>query len=367
MSASCIADSGTRSVSIEQMFRDGWTPAEAAARVPDIKTWVAKGLLEVWGRIGTKAADPSLLPNLSNLEKGFPAEPDTSEPILINGQPVFDPRIFPVLYSPRAACHLNGLSLADVFRRYVVGDCEVRAMSGRIMEICPRNGLIFLDGRFPGTENKFHWRLNSTSAEIALGFVTSRLGLPRSEPSAVENEISRVLAARIWALVDRLACGHIVAVGTFAASGVEGAIGRGQWRRENNWLDVCNSDLCELEEGRHVARWTGVQLRSPVARPLQSKANAPEPAAEEPTNARKQIQTKDKSRRQFADWLYSTMADPTVLPRSNKELRAEAKLKWADLSGRQIDKCRADVLARLDENQRYQWARPGPKAKSRQF
>jgi len=351
-------------VSIEQIYAEGWSPAEAAGRVPDLKGWLAKKLLEVWGRVGSNAAEPTLIPSLGGSDF-FVSNVHTTDPIMIRGLPVFDLRIFPILYSPRAADYLNGLSLADAFRDYVVRDCEIRSMSGRIMELCPRNGLIFLDGRFPSIENCFHWPLKITSAEIASAFVNSRLDLPGSEPSVVENAASCVLAARVWALTDRLAWGHIAAFGTFADNGTEGPIGLGQWRRQNIWLDVRNSDLCELRDGRYVAIWTGVHLRLPNRHVPQSVVRH---LLAEPTKARKQIQTKDNCRRQCTDWLYSIMVDPTFIPRSNEGLWAKATSKWPDkLSRREFNKCRADVLATLDENQRYRWERPGPKPKSLRF
>jgi hypothetical protein len=342
-----VGDSGFEAMSVEQMYGEGWTPAEAADHVPDIGSWLAKKRMEVWGRVGNKAAAPSLVSAFMGIEKLFPAKAGTSDPVLIDGQPVFDIRIFPILYSPRAAEHLNGLSLGEAFRCYVVNDCEVRSMSGRILEICPRNGLMFVDGRFPGTDG-FHWRLNITSAEIASGLLNPRLASPQTCTSDVENAVSCVLAARIWALTDRLAWGHIAAVGTFAATGVEGLISRGQWRRQNIWLDVCNSDICELRDGRYVAIWTGVVLRAErghsqtvvTATSSQLVISNVEPARSNP-------QSTAGAESQCGVWLKGIIAaNPEVRTRTNESLLNEARLTWPNkrLSKRAFDRALAKAI-----------------------
>lgn len=95
----------------------------------------------------------------------------------------------------------------------------------------------------------------------------------------------------------------------------------------------------------------------------------PQPSVEEseadrPTKARKQIQTKDKSRRQCVDWLFAMMSDPTIEPMTNEQLWNEAKPKWPEsLSKREFTRCRARALDLLSEEQRYLWERPGPRRK----
>jgi hypothetical protein len=42
---------------------------------------------------------------------------------------VFNFRIFPVLRAPNAANHLNGLSIVEVFQKYVINDPEVVALA----------------------------------------------------------------------------------------------------------------------------------------------------------------------------------------------------------------------------------------------
>jgi hypothetical protein len=173
-----------------------------------------------------------------------------------------------------------------------------------------------------------------------------------------------VLADRIAALRDMLACGEVVAFGTFVLSGIEGPIGRLQWIRSGVSIDASNGDLCEGQDHRAMPQWTGLSLRLPDAPLLPNQPqHYPAPKiAEVPPRAKAQIQTKEKCRLECIAWLKSMMSDPDVVPRSIDALWAEAQDKWQNkLSKRAFLKARDDAIA---ETEAWAWKAPGPKPKS---
>jgi hypothetical protein len=343
-------------VSIEQIYDEGWTLAEAADRVPDLGNSLARECLEIWGRVGSKTAEPTPIPASINFEKLLLANTNASGPVFVDGRQVFDLRFFPILYSPRAADYLNGLPLADAFYRYVIGDGEVRAVSRRIMEVCPRNGMMSVNGHFPGNRDRFHWPLNITSTEIALGFASSRL----ESPSDVEDAASRVLAARIWALTDCLAWGHIVAFGTYAASGVEGPIAAGQWRRHDLSIDVKNSALCETRDDRLVALWTGIVLRRAGSDKFQrgDKPSSPQIVNLEQIAQASNPKPTIKAETECTTWLEGIVgASPKIRTRTNDSLFDEAQSKWGgELSERGFYRALAEAIKR---KQAWAWEKGG--------
>jgi hypothetical protein len=263
--------------------------------------------------------------------------------------------------------YLNGLSLAEAFRKFVIEDSEVAAVGRRLSEASRGNSAVFSDGQFPGPFVDFHWPLHSTPESIAWAFVYSPIMFmdePLPSASDLEKAVSKLLSDRIAVLKDYLARGKIIAIGTFAATGVEGPIGHGQWMRKNLSIDISNSDVCELRDHRSVAIWTGVSLQSPDESRLQAEVAIAQASGNEPTKSRKQIQTKENCRRECLDWLKTIMSDPKVRPLTNEELWKEAVSKWPEkLSKRDFDRCRAAALSGLSDEQRYLWGRPGPKRK----
>ena len=173
-----------------------------------------------------------------------------------------------------------------------------------------------------------------------------------------------MLADRIAALRDILACGKVVAFGTFVLSGIEGPIGRLQWIRSGISIDASKGDLCEGQDHRAVPKWTGLSLRLPDARllPNQPQSNPAPKVADVRSKAKAQIQTKEKSRVECFTWLKSMMSDANVVPRSIDDLWAEAQDKWPNkLSKRAFLKARDDAIA---NKQAWAWKAPGPKPKS---
>ncbi|UWU69456.1 hypothetical protein [Bradyrhizobium sp. NC92] len=259
----------------------------------------------------------------------------------------------------------DGLAIGDAFRGHVLEDEEVAELGRKALEKRPVNAEVFSEGRFPGPPFGFHWSLHLTAQSIASAFVSLPvifIGQPLPSPSDEEIAVSRKLAERIGSFKTLLVRGELIAVGTAAATGLEAPIGRGQWSRPDLLLDVENSAVCEMRDHRPVAVWTGVWLQVPEEPVVIPQPSVGESEAAKPTKARKQIQTKDKSRRQCVDWLFAMMSDPTIEPMTNEQLWNEAIPKWPEsLSKREFTRCRARALDRLSEEQRYLWERPGPR------
>jgi len=358
----------------------GWTLAEAIERTSDphekaskpsrqkIALWerLSRGELVATGCFDTPAAspvaiDPQRFPTLD-----WHGSPSTSlVGVAGSDVQVFNVRVFPILRAPNAAAYLNGLSLTEAFRRYVIEDPEVSALAKCVLKTGARHSSVFLEGQAPGPFVDFHWPLDTTASAIAFRFVDSPLGII-GNPSAAILAVSEVLADRIAALRDMLACGKVVAFGTFVLSGIEGPIGRLQWIRSGISVDASKGDLCEGEDHRAVPKWTGLSLRLPDAPllPNQPQSSPAPKVADVPSKAKAQIQTKEKSRVECIAWLKSMMSDPDVMRRSIDDLWAEAQDKWPNkLSQRAFLKARDDAIA---VTKAWAWKAPGPKSKSPQ-
>ena len=363
----------------------GWTLAEAIERTSDpdhstekasapsrqkIALWerLSRGELVATGCFDTPAAspvaiDPEKFPTLD--WHGSPST--TLVGVAESDVQVFNVRVFPILRAPNAASYLNGLSLAQVFRRYIIEDPEVSTLAKCVLKAGAGHSPVFLEGQAPGPFVDFHWPLDTTASAIAFRFVASPLvilGSPLPSPSSAILAASEVLADRIAALRDILACGKVVAFGTFGLSGIEGPIGRLQWIRNGISIDASNGDFCEGQDHRAMPQWTGLSLRLPDAPLLPNQPqHYPAPKiAEVPPRAKAQIQTKEKCRLECIAWLKSMMSDPDVVPRSIDALWAEAQDKWQNkLSKRAFLKARDDAIAKTKA---WAWKAPGPKPKS---
>ncbi|TFV69299.1 hypothetical protein E4K64_33540 [Bradyrhizobium frederickii] len=262
-----------------------------------------------------------------------------------------------------ASNSLNGLTVAEAFRKHVLEDEEVADLGRKVSRT---NSAVFSEGQFPGSFVDFHWPLHATAETIAHAFVRQPivfLGDPLPSPSDQEIAASRRLAERIVSFTSLLVRCDLIAIGTAAATGLEAPIGRGQWTRSDLLIDVQNSAVCEMRNHRPVPVWTGVWLQLPDQQAVISERAVAE-LSPEPTRARKQIQTKEKSRRECLDWLSAMMSDRTIEPMSNDQLWSEAETKWpGTLSAREFVRCRANALSSLSEEQRYLWERPGPRRK----
>lgn len=263
--------------------------------------------------------------------------------------------------------YLDGLPLGSAVRKFVLEDKEIVDLGRLISAVNPGHSAVFLEGQFPGAFVNFCWPLRASAETIADAFVHLPIiipGKPLPSPSIREMAVSLKLAERLASIADYLAAGDLIALGTFAASGMECTIGAGQWTRRDLLIDVQNSAVCELRDHRVVAIWTGVCLRrANHTLPEELRfVSAAEGKAE--NKAAKQIQTKDKSRRECRQWLSGLMSDSNIEPLTKEQIWKIAKTKWPDsLSEREFVRCRDGVLCDLSDEQRYLWKRPGPRSK----
>jgi len=354
----------------------GWSLVEAMERTSDpdpvgheaagasrqkIALWerLSKGLLVLTGCFDTPSAAPVVIDpqDLSALD--WAGESST---ILVGGAgsnvEVFNVRVFPILRAPNAANHLDGLSLTDAFRRYVLNDPEVAGLGKRVVNATKRHAGVFRDGLFPGLTGDFHWQLDATDESIAYNFVTQPLGVDEwlPTPSAMISAVSAALADRLQGLRQVLSAGSICASGTFARSGVVGPIDRLQWMRPGMSIDVSRGDLCEGQDFRAVALWTGLSLRLADAPPPVNQSQNGE--ATKVTKARAQVQTKEKCRLECLAWLEAMMRASRDIPSfSRDELWDEAKKKWPQkLSRRKFIEARTEAIKKTGA---WAWADAG--------
>jgi hypothetical protein len=250
-----------------------------------------------------------------------------------------------------AANHLHGLSLIEGFKKLVLNDPEVVALSKPVVAADKGHAAVFRDGQAPGPFIDFHWPLDSTASAIAFRFVASPLiiiGDAIATPSSAIVAVSEVLADRIARLRGFLVNGEIAAFGTFVQWGLEVPIGRLQWTRSGISIDVSNGDLCEGQDHRAVPKWTGVSLRLPDV-PLPSNQlhnGTASKVADVPRKARAQIEIKEKCRVECLAWLEGIMrASPKIRKFSRGELWVQAQRKWPKkLSERKFDEARIEAI-----------------------
>jgi hypothetical protein len=297
----------------------GWTLAETVERTSDpdhstekpsapsrqkIALWglLSRGELVATGCFDTPAASPVAIAPQKFPTLDWHGSPSTTlVGVAGSDVQVFNVRVFPILRAPNAASYLNGLSLAEAFRKFVINDPEVVALAKRLLKAESRHSAVFHEGQVPGPFVSFHWPIDATASALEFRFVDSPGGIiggPLPTPSAAISAVSEVLADRIAALRDILAGGKVVAFGTFVLSGIEGPIGRLQWIRSGISIDASGGDLCESQDHRAVPKWTGLSLRLPNALLLSNQPqSSPAPKiADVRPKAKAQIQTKEKSR-----------------------------------------------------------------------
>jgi hypothetical protein len=321
-----------------------------------------------WSRIGSNDSDLAPIPAAFWLDG---ASSVLIEKAKIGGQAIFDLRIFPILRSPDAAAHLDGLSLGEAFRKHVVGDCELAEVRRALAELRPSRAKIFEEGQTPEPVVNFHWRLEVTAETIAYQFTDSHSSLMEysREPTSLENAASEVIADRFAALIGRLAGGDVVALGTFFVTGTEGPIPAAQWTRKNLSIDVQNDDVCEIQDYRHLPIWTGVRLQS--SRNIRMRTTPDLIAKQAPAQQTKALANsakREKFHQGCYNWLFELVGDPGVAPRTTKSLLAEARVKFPGISERAVIFCRQAALKDLkDPEKRRRWEAPGPRPKSPQI
>lgn len=175
--------------------------------------------------------------------------------------------------SPINARRLNGLSLAEAFSKYVLGDPDVTALAALVLKQDEAYMAIFREGRYPGPYVEYAWPLDITADELAYQFVRPVVYFLGPDPTISKEirDVSAALVARIGMIRELLTSGKIIARGTFARTGIVSEVARLQWARRESYIDVQNSDLLEDDHGKHVVKWSGLTLHLPAATPLKAQ------------------------------------------------------------------------------------------------
>jgi hypothetical protein len=206
-----------------------------------------------------------------------------------NGQ-MHEIRVFPIVRSPDAPKRITGFSLVQAFRKLVLEDPEIAALSKPLT----RDVTVFKEGQFPGPYVNYHWPLDLTAEQCAYAFVNSpfaNIYFDIPSPSTEQSAVSVPLVDRLQALRGLLLSGKVLGRGTSVRTDSAVIIPALEWSRSNISIDVRNGDFCEEENHKPKIRWSSISLEAPhqqdppqrdmlkAARPAKVKSAAVPPEA----------------------------------------------------------------------------------------
>jgi hypothetical protein len=174
----------------------------------------------------------------------------------------------PMVKSPINTRLLDGLSLAEVFERYVLNDPAVVSSAALVMQQDKTHASVFREGRYPGHYVEYAWPLDISPDDLASQFVRPVIFFtdePLPVPSKEILDVGTILVARIREIKSLLTSGGVIARGTFAKTGLVSDVGRLEWARREVYIDVQNSDLLETVGHKPVVKWSGLTLHLPAA------------------------------------------------------------------------------------------------------
>ena len=278
--------------------------------------------------------------------------------------------VFPILQAPNRADVLAGRSLADVFRDFVLGDPEFRALADDALRADAVAEPMLKEGKFPrGGKFGAQWPMDLGAFPDLARTIGEAGSFWESRPADGKRLSAAfgVLGDRFGHLLEVLRHTEIVAKGTHVQTGVVTPIDAAQWSRPSGWIDVQNGDLLEEIDGKLVARWTGITLRLPA---LETAKHLPELQAhldcKPPSKAVEQVRTLAKSYNECVSWLAQEMgASPDRKIDTKHSWWVKAQEKWpGTLSKNSFDDAWAAAV-RL--TRAAIWASPGaPRQSSRQ-
>jgi hypothetical protein len=184
--------------------------------------------------------------------------------------------------SPIKARLLDGLSLAEVFDRYVLNDPAVVSLAAFVTQQNNMYTNVFREGQYPGPYVKYAWPLDITPDELAFQFVRPVVFFTDEPDPVISKEIldvSTILVARIREIKTLLTAGSVIARGTFAKTGLVSDVGRLEWARREICIDVQNSDLLETDRDDPIVKWSGLTLHLPAPAALKEQAIDTKPPA----------------------------------------------------------------------------------------
>jgi hypothetical protein len=117
-----------------------------------------------------------------------------------------------------------------------------------------RTAQFFSEGRRPDTLD-FQWSLD----EPDWGPVASA-----SNPVSLPMHAWNAAFVAFLGFINKLASGELIANGVYQATGVRHDLNRAEWTRERLILDVRNSELIVVAQGKRTVRWSAITVRAAV-------------------------------------------------------------------------------------------------------
>jgi hypothetical protein len=188
----------------------------------------------------------------------------------------------------KIARQLDGLSLAEAFRKIVLDDPHIATSAIPVLKLDNFHETVFRNGQFPGLYVDFHWPLDISAHSLAYAFVK-----PKPKVPDAVLRLSEAMARRIQDLREAFSTGAVVTQGTFVTTGEIRGIDRRQWSRHGLFIDTQNSDLLVTENRRPALKWSGVtceaQLPTLESKPENPEQPATRPVAKGPTAQRESV------------------------------------------------------------------------------
>jgi hypothetical protein len=159
---------------------------------------------------------------------------------------------------------LNGLSLVQAFKKFVVEDPVVIELGRRASQVEKGSGSIFENGQFPGPFVTWRWPAVLDDYDLSACFMRPLMRYPGDVEPKAKPEVRvalEALADRYSSLIEALSAGGIIACGTFVKTGAHGPVDRLLWSRTTTWIDVRDGDLLELVSDELEPVWRGLGLQ----------------------------------------------------------------------------------------------------------
>jgi hypothetical protein len=289
------------------------------------------------------------------------------------GHHVSDLLIYPALHAPNVVELLDGLSLKEAFRRFVLHDPEVQFLGNRATKVEPALEHVYVHG----------WCRPFSCREWPVVFADGHLagGRPLQSPighgaDPLPEEVQQaadVVCRRYCALLTTLRKNELHAVGDPARSRGPEQILPSLWSHRSYYIDMQNGDLVQLTSADPVwpftVRWRAVMLKRPfhvkptIPHALRSSTVEQLSAVVMPRKAVPRVKTSINARNECRDWLMEIMlASSNKRTENKRDLWEVARKKWpGKLSKRSFDDARTEAIR---VTKAYVWSAAGAPKKS---
>jgi hypothetical protein len=258
----------------------GWSLAEAVKRTTGSKTsddkaprfWtmVERGRLVAFGRRHAQSAREWIPAETCKLLISLNLETSSASGLNAKDQHFLDILIFPVLHAPNAIDFLDGMSLKDVFREFVLNDPEVQFLSGKAIKANPDLERVYREGWCHPSGSK-EWPVTFVHGSLAGGrSPNSPIGFGADPPPQEVQLAADVVCVRYSALLTLLRKALLETAADSVRSRGSDRILPSIWSHPSYFLDVRNGDVLQTNDaepaGLHdirVKRWRAVMLKRP--------------------------------------------------------------------------------------------------------